>query len=82
MSAFIKSTREINDMLRDCPLLCHSSIGRWIAYEHPEKGDEAPLIIYDTERKLVCIESPFWDADDPEEITEWINAERSKVTAE
>lgn len=82
MSALIKPTREINDMLRRATILRHNFIGLWFAYENPEKGDEAPLIIYDTERKLVCIESPFWDADDPEEITDWLNAERSKVTAE
>lgn len=82
MSVFVKPTREINDHLVESGEDVHNAIGRWSAYENPEKGDEAPLIIYDTERKLVCIDSPFWDADDPEEITDWLNAERAKVTAE
>lgn len=40
--------------------------------EHPKHGDEAPLMAFCKVSQRFWEETPFWDADDIEEIREWM----------
>lgn len=46
-----------------------------LIYEHPEHGDEAPLMVFCKETKRFFEETPFRDCDDLIEIREWVHAE-------
>jgi len=41
-------------------------------YENPEEGDEAPLMVYSKIHGEFWRDSPFYDADWPAEIEEWV----------
>lgn len=41
-------------------------------YEHPEKGDEAPLMIFSKLMGELLVETPFYDCDDMDEVDEWL----------
>lgn len=40
----------------------------FIAFEHPEKGDEAPVMIYSKVQNVLIVNSGLWDCDDTDEI--------------
>ena len=43
-------------------------------WEHPDLGDEAPLMGYCKLSKRFWDITYFWDADNPQEIREWMDA--------
>lgn len=52
-------------ILRDTP--------RFTAYEHPICGDESPIALRDKRTGEVIEDTPFWDADDVDAITAYLD---------
>jgi hypothetical protein len=47
--------------------------GYFAAYEDPERGDEATLMVFSKVMGELFVNTPFHDCDDPQEIQDWLN---------
>lgn len=46
---------------------------RMIAFEHPDHGDGAPVMVYDKRGARLIVRSPFYDLGCPEEYHDWLD---------
>lgn len=79
--AMARTAEEVNEQLATMTEMRRATVvfecEDFIAFEDPDRGDEAPLWIWDmTGVNGLDKEGPFYDATDPNEISEWLHGMR------